>query len=93
MPTIRITEATWDRMNRIAKEMSELGYPEFKDILKITPDAVINELMQEWDDLIIKPDKTPEKEASKDADNKKTIEKMRKIQEKMYREEPEEDQQ
>ena len=99
MPTIRITDRTWDKMNRIAKEMSESGNPEFKDILKITPDGVINELMKYWiedhelkdfEAQIRKNPPDPELEKLREQDDKlisdaKTKEKMRKIQDKMYK--------
>lgn len=49
MPTIRISEKTWDDLNRVAKEFVDLKRLGYENILKISPDKVIKQLVEDWD--------------------------------------------
>ena len=49
MPTIRITEKTWENLNRIAREFMDCERPGFESILKISPDDIVQKLIDDWD--------------------------------------------
>ena len=49
MPTIRITEKTWENLNRIAREFMDCERAGFESILKIRPDDIVQKLIDDWD--------------------------------------------
>lgn len=49
MPTIRITDETWKELNRVAKEFIQYKRLGFEDVLRISPDATIKKLIEDWD--------------------------------------------
>ena len=49
MPTIRITEKTWENLNRIAREFMDYERPGFESVLKISPDDIVQQLIDDWD--------------------------------------------
>ena len=49
MPTIRITEKTWENLNRVAKEFIEYKRTGFENVLRISPDATVQKLIDDWD--------------------------------------------
>lgn len=51
MPTIRITEKTWENLNRVAKEFLEYKRTGFESVLRLSPDATIQRLIDDWDDM------------------------------------------
>ena len=109
MPTIRVTDKTWSELNRVAQEYVELKRNGFESILRISPDAIIQRLISDWD-LNDKEEwvqiereqmkglSAKEQKAFKEMERKtaqedfaKEREKIRKIQEKMYKPENEKD--
>lgn len=109
MPTIRVTDKTWSELNRVAQEYVELKRNGFESILRISPDAIIQRLISDWD-LNDKEEwvqiereqmkglSVKEQKAFKEMERKtvqedfaKEREKIRKIQEKMYKPENEKD--
>ena len=53
MPTIRISEKTWEKLNRVAREFMDHERPGFESILKISPDDIVERLIQDWDNTSI----------------------------------------
>lgn len=51
MPTIRISEKTWENLNRVAKEFLEYKRTGFESVLRLSPDATIQRLIDDWDDM------------------------------------------
>ena len=51
MPTIRITEKTWENLNRVAKEFIEYKRTGFENVLRISPDATVQKLIDDWDEM------------------------------------------
>ena len=49
MPTIRMTDETLRELERVANEFKDMKRPGFESLFKITPDIVVKQLIEDWD--------------------------------------------